>query len=292
MAKQGIGIEPLLKQNEHNTDYNSLSSSDRHTSIKSDKIIEILQKHQIEINIQQDGDIDDSEPLNRLFDKYKYTETQLRNEICQAYEQNDDELQLIIYKILFKDANLGYKSRQAVYDIILHEYFELIDLNVNNIINITTTIIEQLKLDHIIDIYMFCEIIRKNKLKGAKINDLLHNSSSSFFDKFKALNVSSSALGKLFHTLTNWKPKDHWLVVKKMQMAQRYDIIEEVKYDDEHEQDSDDSDDHQIKENKDNDDQDQDDDNGNYQIKHCRNDEKDNSRDPLPKYIRKSVKNQ
>lgn len=297
MGAEQFGAEPLLHHNENSVDYGintkAIPLSDSQSMIKSDKIIEILQKHQLDLIIDKDDDIDEDDALPRLFNKYKFTEKKMRDEICKAYQQNDYDLQLTIYLILCNELDMGYNSRQVVYDIILHEYFQLIHFNVDNMIHITTTIIQQLKLDHIIDIESFCDIIRKKGLNGAKIDDF--SDSSSFANEFQDLDVSHSALGKVFNLLKEWKPRDHSSTFGKV--SDELDEEEKSEQDEEEDddsetEDSDDEKDFAIDQKEEIKDQENDDeeDSEKFEIRHCRYSERD-SKDPLPKHLYKSVKN-
>eukprot|EP01084_Bolivina_argentea_P300140 517448_1 len=74
-------------------------------------------------------DKNDINKLHKLFEKYNYNENDLRDEICKGFNQNDENL--TIYKILNDELNLESDKRQQIYDILLHEYFNVKDLSVN-----------------------------------------------------------------------------------------------------------------------------------------------------------------
>eukprot|EP01084_Bolivina_argentea_P204390 349054_1 len=83
--------------------------------------------------------------LCQLFKKEKYSESNLRDELCKIYNQNDTNS--IICGILMNELNLkNEKQRQQIYDILIHEYFNVKDLTINNIIDISKTFIKELNL--------------------------------------------------------------------------------------------------------------------------------------------------
>eukprot|EP01084_Bolivina_argentea_P262701 444354_1 len=119
----------------------------------------ILTKNQIEI-------------FARIFENTNYNIDNFRDEICQAFEQDNTNKELEIYKILNNQLHLKRIKRQQIYDVVLHNYFNVINLNVDNIINLSQTFILQFKLDNIIDTKTFISIIRKNNLNGEALMNL------------------------------------------------------------------------------------------------------------------------
>ena len=291
--------KPLLDIDHHkqNQSYNSTDSSSdtkedgdtfdylHSKSLECDKLIELLRKYDIIIS----DEIDEAQKLSQLFAKYNYNEGQLRNEICKGFLQNDEGL--IIHEILFEELSLGYKLRQAIYDIALHEYFELNELNVENMMNISQTIIKQLKLDDIIDTYVFKDIIRRNRLNGNRFMKL--QNSRQFANYFKSMNVNSSKFGKIFVQLKrNWKPRDYSKM--KVKQIKLIEFMSDEDDDDDDDDSDDQSDDIDIEEErKYGSDSDMDEDEDEDKIKHCREDNtlmQHNEKDPLPRYLYKSVK--
>eukprot|EP01084_Bolivina_argentea_P253568 425990_1 len=81
--------------------------------------------------------------LLQVFKDKLNDEDVMRDEICKTFNKNDQNS--ILYEILSDLFHFGL--RQQIYDILLHEYFQVGDLTVDNIITLLPIFIHQLKLD-------------------------------------------------------------------------------------------------------------------------------------------------
>eukprot|EP01084_Bolivina_argentea_P020479 38073_1 len=207
------------------------------------------------IKIHLDGVLNEEhiETFCQIFDN-NYGINHLIDDICEAFDQDDKHL--TIYKVLNDKLNLTQIKRQQIYDILLHKYFMVDDLNVDNIINLSKTFIIQLKLDNIIDTKTFISIIRKNNLNGKALMEL--KNARKFADLFKTMNISAKHFSKIYMKFTKWKPKEYEKEIIEIPIYRPDNPDDEKKYNE-------------------------------FEILHCRNDEDKADKDPLPKYMYKSV---
>eukprot|EP01084_Bolivina_argentea_P264283 447627_1 len=75
--------------------------------------------------------------LCQLFKDYNYDQYKLREDVCKAFE-NDDQ-SLTIYKILYNSLNLSQTQRQQIYEILLYKLFKVSDLKHENVVDISKT---------------------------------------------------------------------------------------------------------------------------------------------------------
>eukprot|EP01084_Bolivina_argentea_P175272 303563_1 len=133
--------QPLLAGGSQQGSYDAMNSN---VDEEETKIIQHISMHEEvkHIDIDNDrlaehlADTLDKEHINKLillFNKKQYYENDLRDELCEAFGQEDQHL--IIYKILFDELDLGRDKRQQIYDVLIHKYFEVAHLTVDNMIN-------------------------------------------------------------------------------------------------------------------------------------------------------------
>eukprot|EP01084_Bolivina_argentea_P024998 46522_1 len=131
----------------------------------------------------------------------------MRDEICKSINKNDQKSTL--YEILYGSLHFGRRKRQEIYDILLHEYFKLVDLNVDNIIILSRIFMCQLKLENEIDAKAFISIVRKKQLDGEALTKL----DTTNFVLLFAPDISYESyngLEKIYIKFKTWRPTLSW----------------------------------------------------------------------------------
>eukprot|EP01084_Bolivina_argentea_P065143 118759_1 len=165
------------------------------------------------------------ETFCQILHDINYTDDNLRDDTCKTYHQDDQNM--TTYVILKNQLGLASNKRQQIYDLLLHNYFTVADLTVENIINITKTLIKQLKLNEIIDTNVFITIVRDNKLDGEQFNSL--KNSRAFSNLFKAMKVPAKHYSKIFMHFKRWKSKDYTDVTEETEAETKTETIIQTK---------------------------------------------------------------
>merc|ERR1712228_748532 len=104
--------------------------------------------------------------------------------------------------------NLKYsvRERKWFYDLLLHFYFKLNDMKLENIVFLITKILRNIPGSECIDLVQMKEILATHKIDGFSFNDAEIKNVSDFINLFDAMsNVSASIWSKVYYELTEWK---------------------------------------------------------------------------------------
>eukprot|EP01084_Bolivina_argentea_P215524 365911_1 len=148
--------------------------------------------------------------LEYVFDKHAYYKPQLLNDLCDAIGNKNDE-NVLLAQILINDLKYPTtKTRQKIYDLLLHEYIKKQELENDNFIKIL--IYTAHDLYPTINVQEIEQIARR---KNVNINMFIKGKSEcinaiKFGKMFKSLNDwDKKKWAKIYSAVMKWKPKKY-----------------------------------------------------------------------------------
>eukprot|EP01084_Bolivina_argentea_P276940 472647_1 len=184
--------------------YHSKFITSTYQSLNCKKIAEILKENMLPIEPKQ---------LEYVFDKYGY-DIQLINDLCDCLGNKNDE-DILLAQILINDLKCSdWKTRQNLYDLILHQCFRVQELNNRNFTKILSYTVFSLYPDISID---RVEQISINKnLNG----NIFIKQTKEFTNciKFAKLFTSINKWNKkqwtnIYRTINKWEPKISQVII-------------------------------------------------------------------------------
>eukprot|EP01083_Nonionella_stella_P150733 480647_1 len=120
--------------------------------------------------------------------------------LCASYCNINDEGS-ILWQVLFSTLNYATQRRLRFYDLVLHEYFTLADMNVSNIVQILSKMTRELSVPRA----EFCkikEIVLNKKLNGHKFESM---DCTEFILLFRSIRcVDASVWSLIYEELMYW----------------------------------------------------------------------------------------
>ena len=116
----------------------------------------------------------------------------------------EDDRGMILWQILYDNLHYSVKERKWFYDLILHNYFKLIDMTTMNISFLMTKILRDLDRKQV-NLARMKEILVKNRINGFAINVNIRDT-QTFVNLFKSMeNVDAKTWEKVYYELKAWK---------------------------------------------------------------------------------------
>merc|ERR1712233_93437 len=138
----------------------------------------------------------------------------------------------ILSKTLQQIMNYSMSEIKQICDILLHEYIQIIELNTNQFIKISSKIIQQLKYQNVyINLQKFISDANNAKLNGDTFLTITGMMNEKFYQLFKSKNARENIERLFFHIC------DYWNVPEKFKMKKEnndYIQIKHCRYEDDH----------------------------------------------------------